>query len=88
MFSDSRDGSPMSAHRARCYGSPTEANTGNNLMVELNVGFVRRLGLGVATQPPTEDPGHLWVFGKKTPSIKRRLAKHARWVIGPDTVGD
>ena len=78
----------MSAHRARCYGSPTEANTGNNLMVELNVGFVRRLGLGVATQPPTEDPGHLWVFGKKTPSIKRRLAKHARWVIGPDTVGD
>ena len=57
-------------------------------MAGLNVGFVRRQGLGVATQPPTEDPGHLWVFGKKTPSIKRRLAKHARWVIAPDTGGD
>ena len=53
-------------------------------MVALGVGFVRGLGLKVATQPPTDDPGHLWVFGKKTPAIKRKLAKHAKWVIGPD----
>ena len=86
MFSDSRDRSPMSAHLARCYGSPTEANTGDNLMVGLAVGFVRGLGLGVATQPPTADPGHLWVFGRKTPFIKRKLAKQARWVVAPDIV--
>ena len=83
MFSDSDDGSPMSAHRARCYGSPSEANAGDNLMVGLSVRFVRGLRLGVATQPPTNDPGHLWVFGKKTASIKRKLAKQARWVIPP-----
>ena len=73
----------MSAQRARCYGSPSEANTGDNLMVGLSVRFVRGLRLGVATQPPTNDPGHLWVFGKKTASIKRKLAKQAKWVIPP-----
>lgn len=87
MFSDSRDASPMSAHRARSYGSPGDANTQGNLMVGLAVAFVRSLGLGVATQPPTGDPGHLWVFGKKTAAIKRKLAKHAKWVIAPDTLG-
>ena len=53
-------------------------------MVRLEVGFVRRLGLGVATNPPTDDPGHVWVFGKKTASTKGKLARHARWVIPPD----
>lgn len=50
-----------------------------------NVGFVRGLGLRIATQPPTDDPGHLWVCGKKTGSIKRRLARHATWVIPPES---
>ena len=88
MFSDSEDDSPMSAHRARCYACPSEANTGDNLMVRLTVGFVRGLKLGVATKPPTDDPGHVWVFGKKTASIKRKLARHAKWVIPPDVVGE
>lgn len=52
-------------------------------MVRLGVGFVRRLKLGVATSPPTDDPGHVWVFGRKTPSTKRKLARNARWVIPP-----
>ena len=55
-------------------------------MVGLNVGFVRGLRLRVATQPPTADPGHLWVFGKKTGSIKRKLASHATWVIPPESL--
>ena len=57
-------------------------------MVGLTVAFVRRLGLGVATQPPTDDPGHLWIFGKKTASIKRKLGKHTRWVIALDALGE
>ena len=88
MFSDSRDGSPMSAHRARCYESPGEANTGDHLMVGLNVGFLRGQALRIATNPPTDDLGHMWVFGKKTASIKRKLAKHAHWVIPPDIDGE
>ena len=83
MFSDSRDGSPMSAHRARRYSGPTEASVGEHLLVALNVGFLRSLRLGVATEPPTDDPGHVWVFGRKTASIKRRMATHATWVIAP-----
>ena len=57
-------------------------------MVGLTVGFVRGLKLRVATQPPTDDPGHVWVFGKKTAAIKRKLARHAKWVIPPDVVGE
>jgi len=84
MFSDSRDGSPMSAHRAACYSDPNEANASGYLMVALKVGFLRSLRLGVATEPVTDDPGHVWVFGKKTTSIKRRMATHATWVIPPE----
>ena len=54
-------------------------------MVGLNVGFVRSLELRVATQPPTDDPGHLWVVGRKTASTKRKLATHATWVIPPES---
>ncbi len=58
-------------------------------MVGLSVRFVRGLKLGIATQPPTDDPGHLWVFGKKTASTKRKLAREASWVIQPpDATGD
>ena len=57
-------------------------------MVGLTVGYLRTLSLGVATKPTMEDPGHVWVFGKKTASIKRKLAKHAKWVIPPDIAGD
>ena len=57
-------------------------------MVGLTVRFVRGLKLGVATQPPTEDPGHVWVFGKKTLAIKRKLAKNARWVVAPDNIDE
>lgn len=73
----------MSAHRVMCYSGPNEANVGGYLMVALNVGFLRSLRLGIATEPPTDDPGHVWVFGKKTTSIKRRIATHATWVIPP-----
>ena len=73
----------MSAHRATCYGGPNEASVGVYLMVALNVCFLRSLRFGVATEPPTDDPGHVWVFGKKTTSIKRGIATHATWVIPP-----
>ena len=53
-------------------------------MVELSVQFLRELGLGVATDPPQPgDPGHVFVFGKKTASVKKKLARHAKWVIPP-----
>ncbi len=74
----------MSAHRAKCYGGPEEANVGDNLMVGLSVRFLRELALGIATAPlQPSDRGHVFVFGNKTPSVKRQLAKHARWVIPP-----
>ena len=66
-----------------CYRNPGQANVGDRLMVRFTVGFVRSLCLGVATSPPTDDPGHVWVFGKKTASVKKKLAGHARWAISP-----
>ena len=84
LFSDSRDKTPMSAHRAKCYGSPEEANVGDNLMVGLCVRFLRDLGLGVATEPPQpDDAGHVFVFESKSASVKRKLAVRAKWVIPP-----
>ena len=65
----------MSACRAKCYRKPADANVPGFLMVALNVGYIRSLELGVATKPPTDDPGHVWVFGKKPASVKKRLAK-------------
>ena len=87
MFSDSGPESPMSAHRARCYARPSEA-AGDDLMVALTAGFLRRLKLGVATEPPTDDPGHLWIFGKKTASTKKKLARSATWVIPPSAASE
>ncbi len=57
-------------------------------MVALTAGFVRSLKLSVATQPETDDPGHLWVSGKKTASTKKKLARRAEWVIPPNVTTD
>lgn len=84
-FSDSSQTSPMSAHRARCYRDPRDANREGFVMVGVTAGFLRSLNLKIATYPPVEDdPGHLWIAGKKSTSFKRRLARNAKWVIPPE----
>lgn len=86
-FQDSVDETPMSVFLASELPAPEEALAGHSgyFLAGLNVGFVRSLGLGVAREPirPEDPVGHAWVVGTKTRRIRRQLAKHAHWVIGP-----
>jgi hypothetical protein len=98
-FTDSSDGSPMSALIAE-----RVADSGRNArdllvdrwagcyIVSFAVGFIRNeLGLGVTAHPPVPDePAHAWVFGKKTRKVRSDLARAegTRWVVGPPEAPD
>lgn len=52
-------------------------------LAALTAGQVRARKLGVIRHPLPDDPAHAGVTGEKTPSVKKYLAKTARWIIGP-----
>ena len=49
-------------------------------LVSLNVGFLRRLNLGITRDQSSGGPGHALVIGKKTGSIRNQMAQAAIWV--------
>ena len=51
-------------------------------LVEIGVGAIRDLGLGVIRSPETGGPGHCDIVGRKTRSVLNRLVAQARWVAG------
>ena len=51
-------------------------------LVEVGVGTIRDLGLGVIRSPESGGPGHCDITGRKTKSVLNRIAKQARWVAG------
>ena len=88
MFADSSDGSPMSACRANLYPSTdsvlAERGHPHHFLAAVPVGLLRDLGLQVASLPEIpDDPGHVWIVGKKTDRIRKKLAKTAEWVVPP-----
>lgn len=52
-------------------------------LYRLTAGFVRSLGLGVVLDPTDEEQWHGSIYGKKTGSIKARLAVNGEWVVRP-----
>ncbi|MCH8844244.1 MAG: hypothetical protein IID61_14890 [SAR324 cluster bacterium] len=52
-------------------------------LVSFSVGFARSLGQGVTREPTSHEPDHAHVVGKKTTSIKRKLAKKSKWIVPP-----
>ncbi len=54
-------------------------------LASLTAGLARSLGQGVVRNPTPDEPAHAEVFGKKTDSTRKKLAKAATWVIGPRT---
>jgi hypothetical protein len=91
-FEDHPDGSPMSVILADIL-----AATGRNsievlvgltgfALASITVGVVRENGQGVMRDPTPDEPAHALVFGKKTHSIRKKLARSARWVIPPPRV--
>ena len=52
-------------------------------LASITAGQARNCDQGVARAPEADEPAHAHVFGTKTRSVKRRLARHAKWVIPP-----
>ncbi|MFN8556142.1 MAG: hypothetical protein U0531_01900 [Dehalococcoidia bacterium] len=50
-------------------------------LAAITAGLVRSCGLGVARDLLPTNPAHGLVFGRKTRSVLRRLAREARWVV-------
>lgn len=52
-------------------------------LAAISAGHARECKQGVAREPLPNEPAHAVVFGNKTKSIQRRLAKGAIWIIPP-----
>lgn len=88
-FQDHPDGTPMSVLLAdvvtdsgRTAEDVLVGHSGYSLVC-FCAGFARQCGQGVARDPNSDEPAHAVVFGKKTGSVRSRLAKAASWVIYP-----
>jgi hypothetical protein len=84
-FSDSSDGTPMSATLATATSDPAAYAARWNAfgVVGISVQRLRELGLGVTRAPTDEDPDHVSIHGEKKKSVKTALARDARWVVEP-----
>ena len=88
-FEDHPNRSPMSVLLASVLeeaGRPVEeALAGHEgfALAAIRAGLARQHGQGVARDPVPGEPAHAVVFGKKTRSVSRALAKGARWIVPP-----
>ena len=87
-FRDHRNGSSMSVILDRGQ-SPNEALRGheNFALAAISVGLVRKLNLGVVAAPLEREPNHAEVTGDKSKKISGELAKAAKWIVPPPSVG-
>lgn len=83
-FDDDPDG-PMSVSVALPGRDPAELLVGHDgfALVELSIEDLEATGQTLVPAPTAEDPHHAEVIGSKTKSVKRILAKAARWVVPP-----
>jgi len=87
-FDDPRDGTPMSVYlgsvvRAAGLGPESVLMPGFALAA-VTTGTARENGLGIHRAPLPDQPAHAEVFGTKTKSVKRRLARAATWLVAPE----
>lgn len=52
-------------------------------LVSFPAELARSKGQGVIRKPLEDEPAHAEVFGRKTRSVQRALAKGANWVYSP-----
>jgi hypothetical protein len=88
-FDDSPDGTPTSVsleqtllQNAFAITHPLIGHDGF-LLVSVLVGIARHRNLGFQRDPEPWDPSHALMFGNKTESVGRTLAKASEWVVGP-----
>jgi len=53
-------------------------------LASITAGLARESTQGVAREPTTEEPAHGVVFGRKSKSIRSKLAKSSEWVVPPE----
>lgn len=88
-FDDDRDGKPMSVQLADvliAHGIPVTqvlAGHGGYSLTAITAGLARANGQGIIRKPRENDPAHAEVFGKKSKSVRKKLADGAEWVILP-----
>ncbi len=86
-FHDSSDNTPMSVDLAsivRSLGGDERtvlAPYPGFYLVSLTAAQVRSRQLGVCREPLPDNPAHAYVFGKKTGSVRKYLAKCARRLV-------
>jgi hypothetical protein len=85
-FDDSPDGSPMSVLIADVMlqegRSPLAALKGHPdfSLVSIKAGLVRQCGQKIVRNPLPQEKAHGLVVGKKTNSVRKRLARNAIWI--------
>lgn len=85
-FEDNPNGTPMSVFIASECGDPQRllAQYPGFGVVSFTAGKAREYGLDVVRKPlEGQPPGHAEVIGRKTKSIRSKLAKTCPWVVGP-----
>lgn len=92
-FEDHPDGSPMSVvlgddvlDSGREPASVIARLDGFRL-ASVTAGLARSLNQGIARRPLETEPAHAEVSGRKTDGVRKRFAREAIWIIGPD-LGD
>ena len=88
-FENHPDGSPMSVLRAEIVqrtgrnAEDTLAGHTDYALSAFTAGLARHYKQVVAPEPQDDEPAHAVVFGKKTKSVRKALAKGSEWVIPP-----
>ncbi|MGH9840415.1 MAG: hypothetical protein ACREEM_16675 [Blastocatellia bacterium] len=89
-FDDDPDGAPMSAYLAEECKEPqiVLVNHDGFGLVAITAKLARECNQLIARQPVPGPPGHIVVVGKKTDSVRKKLARAAakNWVVRPPVV--
>jgi len=84
-FQDSKDGTPASASIASENNGPEALLQGHDGygIGCLTAGTARGCDQGITRHPEPDDPAHVYIFGEKTKTNKRCLAKGCNLIIVP-----
>ncbi len=89
-FENHPDGSPMSVVLSdtldeldRPYTSALGDHGEDFSLASFKAGLARECNQGVMRKPTEEEPAHGEVFGNKSKSVRKKLAKNASWIVPP-----
>ena len=86
-FEDHPDGSPMSVVLAAEAAGPLQVLAGHPgfALAAFPAGLARDCEQKIVRDPLPDDPAHALVVGKKTRSVRKRLAVESVWAVSPPT---